>query len=156
MSNFERTYQIDPLRESTEQRENHLSIELSDSEHLERNGFLRIGHFVDLNKHPLKVSREMEQEGWVYREPPPEESMSLALKEKFKKARKIEQDTYVIDLRQDKPSCLPMNLETPKLEKAIKKGKKNERKKIKTTISTAKKDNLKPVKSAVASVQAQL
>jgi hypothetical protein len=40
---------------------------------------------------------EMEQEGWVYREPPPEESMSPALKEKFKKARKICQDTKVID-----------------------------------------------------------
>lgn len=59
MSNFERIYQIDPLRESPEQRENHLYIELSDSEHLERNGFVRTGH-IDLTpseapKIPMKL-----------------------------------------------------------------------------------------------------
>ncbi len=34
MSTFEKTYQIDPSRESKQQRERHYSIELSDQDHL--------------------------------------------------------------------------------------------------------------------------
>lgn len=119
-------------RERDYPREANTSIELSDKEYLERNGFVRTGHFVKFNDKRhfndelLKVSKEMEQEGWVYREPPPEESMSTALKEKFMKAKNIAQDIQVTDLRPAEPPPIPMNLEMPKLEKAIKKGKKYE------------------------------
>lgn len=41
------------------------------------------------NDEPINVSKQMEQAGLVYREPPPEESMSPVLKEKFKIAREI-------------------------------------------------------------------
>lgn len=138
MSDFERVYQIDPSREAHHPREKHPSIELSDREYLQ-----------------TRVSKEMEQEGWVYREPPPEESMSPALKEKFKKARKICQDTKVIDLTAEPPP-IPMNLEMPELEKAIKEGKKNERKKNKAPTKRTKKANPKSNEPAMADVQTEL
>lgn len=140
MSNFERTYQIDPSREKEHQREMHPSIELSDEEYLARKEFLRTGNYVKFNKGPkfddtpIKLAKQMEEAGFVYKEPVmDEDSMSPALKEKFEKARKITKDTKVIDLR-----------------------KKDAKSKSKSPKSKAKKDNPKPNSAAVAQVQTEL
>lgn len=143
MSNFERIYQIDPQREKGHQREMHPSIELSDEEYLER-------------QQP-KVSKDMEEAKFVYKPPVmDEESMSPALKEKFKKARKLCQDTKVVTLPPVEPPPIAMNLEMPELEKAIKKGKKNAKDKSKSPKSKSKKNSTKSNSAAVASVQEKL
>lgn len=162
MSTFEKIYQIDPERERDHQREKHPSIELSDKEYLENKGFVITGNFVKFNNkphfddEPIKVSKEMEQEGWIYREPPPKDLMSPALKEKFKKARKICQDTKVIDLQPAEPPKIPMNLEMPKPEKTIKESKRNAKSKSKNTKEKSKRNNSKSNKSAMANLQAEL
>lgn len=168
MSNgFERVYQIDPSREKDHQREKHTSIELSDHEHLIRLGCVPTGHYVKFNDkphfddEPLKVSKEMEQEGWVYKEPPPEDAMSPALKEKFKKARKICQDTKVVTINGSEAPKIEMPIDPDILTKYkfsddVVKGKKNERKKGKAPAKRTKKANTKSNEPAVADVQEKL
>lgn len=120
MNKFEKSYVIDNSREADGPRERNYSIELSDREHLER-------------LQPPKVSKEMEEAGFVYKPPIEEESMSLALKEKFEKARKLTKDT-----------------------KAIKLGENNAKSKSKSIKSKTKKNNPKSNKPAMASVQKEL
>lgn len=136
------------------------NIELSDKEYAERSAVLR-GIYpqscnVDKksNDEPFKVSKEMQQEGWVYKELPPEEEMSPALKEKFKKAKKICQNTKVIDLREAQPAATLMHLEMTELEESIKREKKNERQKSKTPEKRTKKANPKSNEAAVENIQA--
>lgn len=119
---FERTYQIDPSRELDHKREKHSSIEISDEEYMKRKSCT--GNFV-------KVSKDMEKEGWVYRKILPENEMCPALKEKFKKARELTKDTKVIELRS-----------------------KDEKSSSKTTKRKPKKANPKSYTSTVASIQA--
>lgn len=138
MSNFERIYQIDPSREANHPREKHPSIELSDAD-----------YYATLQP---KVRKDMEEAGFVYKPPVEEESMSPALKEKFKKARKICEDTKTIT--QIGPPPIPMKLDMPELEKAIREGKKNERKKNKAPAKRTKKANSQSDQPAVASLQA--
>ncbi len=110
-------------REEDIARERHPTIELSDLEHLERLGV----KFCDDS--PIKVSKDMEQAGFVYKEPVSEEAMSPALKKKFEKARQLTKDTKVIDLR-----------------------KKDAKNKSKSPASKPKKNDRKPNKAAVASI----
>lgn len=160
MSDFERVYQIDPSREAHVQREKHASIELYDREYLEKKGFILSDHHVKFNTGPkfddtpLRVSKEMEQEGWVYKEPPSEQAMSPALKEKFKKARKICQETKIKTLTEVGPPPIPMKLEMPELEKAIRKGKNNEKSTSETPKKKASKANSRANKSAMENLQA--
>lgn len=112
---FERIYQ-DNMREQHIPRERHPTIELSDQEHLER----------------LSVSKEMQQAGFIYKEPDLE-NMPTDLKEKFEKARKIAKHTKVVDLRG-----------------------KDEESKSKSTTSKPKKVHSKANKAAVASLQKKL
>ncbi len=73
-------------------RERDHTIELSDKEHLEK---LR-----PISSEPLKVSKEFEEAGLIYKRPGnQEDSMSPALKEKFELARKLCKDTQIIDLK---------------------------------------------------------
>lgn len=89
------------LREMKVQTEKHPSIELSDQEHLSK--LVPSGHYVKFNKgtkfddEPLKVSKDMEEAGFVYK-PLVEENMSPVLKKKYRLAKKICADTQVIKI----------------------------------------------------------
>ncbi len=78
--------------------------------------------------------------------------MSAALKEKFDKARNLIKDIKVTEIRNEPPS-IPMKLEMPILEKAIKKGNKDAKRKSKSPASKPKKNDSKPHKAAVARIQ---
>lgn len=96
-----------------------------------------ITHQIEKN-----LSIELSDMEFIYK-PLVVEEMSPDLKEKFEKAKKITQETQVIDLRETQPPKIPINLEMAELEKSIKEGKKNERKKIKAPSKRTNKANSK-------------
>ncbi len=77
MNTFEKVFITDPQREKTDNLDKHRCIELSDSEFLKKCQL-------------------------VYRPPNLEEPMSPIMKEKYERAKKICEDSYVIDLKPKK------------------------------------------------------
>jgi hypothetical protein len=156
MSQFEKIYQIDSEREKYQSMDKHPSIELSDQEYLSK--FVPSGQYVKFNRStefddsPLKVSKKMEEAGWVYREPcKVDEHSSEVLKQKHALAEALCKESFTIILNNEPPP-IPMNLDMPRLEKAIKEGKKNAKSKSKSTKGKSKKDNPKSNKPAMESI----
>lgn len=69
-------------------------------------------------REPFKVSKEMEEEGWVYRQPCTA-NMCEALKQKFDLADALCKETQIITLHSSAPPAIAMNLDMPILEETI-------------------------------------
>src|ERR1700752_1054067 len=166
LCDFERPEHSEPKREWDHKMEKHPTIELSDREYLEKKRFVLTDSYVKFNKEPyfndepLKVSKEMEEAGWVYREPcTVDENSSEYLKQKKALAEALCKETKVITITGNEAPKIEMPIdpdiltkykisdEIIKISDEIIKGKKNAKSESKTLERKNKKSNLKTNKS---------